>query len=625
MNEYTWTRSCTHKRLVSSYVGRPLPGTSHTDWFGLLVGFAVKCRTTENVRGMYDADPLQSDSTGPIPWRKRDRQWCQTCVHETYGKPISTNSTTPMDFSASWSLTRTPAVHELVDRTSAGRARVEDNARTRGCDPHEDQAPGRTATAIAQSQMLAARLQQPEAAAASSSCAQTPTPSARTRLSTIHGVSFSTSGPMMMPTTVDPSVAGGESACKRDVEHEQHCIEELCVGSTDVTIVRDVRDKCDARRLKCGIGDPESVLTSLHQAILKIAGEEYELQRFIDRKHQLILCESTPSHHVHIVRELGGASRDLERGTSTLGGCGVSVPTVHDICSGLRRPCSSGTLCESRLCQGTLLCESRKPSFSNRLYGCCATAATIPGPRKSSVTRTLSPRLQVLSWHSVLQFHEAELSLQEIEAHPKLARQCTVALVHAGLTSPPRRSLQEIEAYPQLVRQYAVALVHAGRTLSRHCARRSQEAELHQQLLQLLHRESEPCRLLVAQKTHLHQKNPVSPTTIFGTSTNCTTICGSGNSKNCSTAPCALLSSVSPDSVEPCPGRKPHRHSPSPARARPGCSTHRPTSRPGSAHCARTGTAGASTYFRSDKSPSQRHLDWSPKTIPSLNERMRAS
>ena len=419
---------------------------------------------------MYDADQLQSDSTGPDPVvdarppvvlnvRARDVRQADIDKFDDTDEFLGSVSPPPLEPHTDSCRAR---VGEFMARTSAGRARVEDNARKRGCDPHEDQAPGRTATAIAQSQMLAARLQQPEAAAASSSCAQTPTLSARTRLSTIHGVSFSTSEPMMMPTTVDPSVAGEESACKRDVEHEQHCIEELCVGSTDVTIVRDVRDKCNARRLKCGIGDPESVLTSLHQAILKNAGEEYELQRFVDRKHQLILCESTPSHHVHVARELGGASRDLERGTSTLGGYGLSVPTVHDICSGPRRPCSSGTLCESRLCQGTLLCESRKPSFSNRLYGCCATAATIPGPRKSSVTRTLSPRLQVLSWHSVLQFHEAELSLQEIEAHPKLARQCTVALVHAGLTSPPRRSLQEIEAYPQLVRQYAVATRSRG-------------------------------------------------------------------------------------------------------------------------------------------------------------------
>ena len=43
------------------------------------------------------------------------------------------------------------------------------------------------------------------------------------------------------------------------------------------------------------------------------------------------------------------------------------------------------------------------------------------------------------------------------------------------------------------------------RMLSRHYAGRSQDAELHQQLLQPLHRQSELCRLLRAKK------NPASP------------------------------------------------------------------------------------------------------------------
>ena len=59
--------------------------------------------------------------------------------------------------------------------------------------------------------------------------------------------------------------------------------------------------------------------------------------------------------------------------------------------------------------------------------------------------------------------------------------------------------------------------------------------------------------------------------------------------------------------------------SPSPSRARRGCSTLRSTSRPGSARCACSGTVGASTHFQSDKRPSQRHLGWSPKTNPSLS------
>ena len=111
------------------------------------------------------------------------------------------------------------------------------------------------------------------------------------------------------------------------------------------------------------------------------------------------------------------------------------------------------------------------------------------------------------------------------------------------------------------------------------------------------------------------QEDPASPedtassTTIFGTSTNC-----SAAQKTRRTAPqggCALLSPASPDA-----GRKPHRQSPSPSRARPGRSTHQPTSRAGWAHCARAGTVGASTHFQSDKRSSQRHLDWSPQDQP---------
>ena len=36
----------------------------------------------------------------------------------------------------------------------------------------------------------------------------------------------------------------------------------------------------------------------------------------------------------------------------------------------------------------------------------------------------------------------------------------TVALVHAGRTSPPRWSLQGIEAHPQLIGSALIALVH---------------------------------------------------------------------------------------------------------------------------------------------------------------------
>ena len=50
-----------------------------------------------------------------------------------------------------------------------------------------------------------------------------------------------------MPTTVDPSVAMKDSASERDVEHELHCIEDLCLGSTDVTAFADARSKCGGR------------------------------------------------------------------------------------------------------------------------------------------------------------------------------------------------------------------------------------------------------------------------------------------------------------------------------------------------------------------------------------------
>ena len=142
----------------------------------------------------------------------------------------------------------------------------------------------------------------------------------------------------------------------------------------------------------------------------------------------------------------------------------------------------------------------------------------------------------------------------------------------------------------------------------------------HKQGLQLLQRRRRSCLSFWAQKTHLHQKtlrirrqSLAPPPTVLPSAPQETR-------RTAPRAPCAHLSSASPDSVEPCPGKKPHRHSPLPARARLGCSTHRPTSRPGSAHFARTDTVGASTHFQSDKRPSQQHLDWSPKTNPSLNE-----
>ena len=99
--------------------------------------------------------------------------------------------------------------------------------------------------------------------------------------------------------------------------------------------------------------------------------------------------------------------------------------TLHDVCSGPRRPSSSGTLSEFRLCRGTLLCDSRKPRFSSRHCVCWSGSDVLTS--KQIQLHQNSPRVQVLSWHSALQFHEAELS-------PQFAWQCAVGLVHARLT-----------------------------------------------------------------------------------------------------------------------------------------------------------------------------------------------
>ena len=62
---------------------------------------------------------------------------------------------------------------------------------------------------------------------------------------------------------------------------------------------------------------------------------------------------------------------------------------------------------------------------------------------------------------------------------------------------------------------------------SRHSALQFQEAEFRQQTLQLLWR-----RRWAARKTLLSPGGTASSTTIFGTSTNCSIICGSGRPKN---------------------------------------------------------------------------------------------
>ena len=46
----------------------------------------------------------------------------------------------------------------------------------------------------------------------------------------------------------------------------------------------------------------------------------------------------------------------------------AAATALLPFCSGPRRPSFIGTLCEFRLCRGTLLCNSRRPSFPSRLH-----------------------------------------------------------------------------------------------------------------------------------------------------------------------------------------------------------------------------------------------------------------
>ena len=96
--------------------------------------------------------------------------------------------------------------------------------------------------------------------------------------------------------------------------------------------------------------------------------------------------------------------------------------------------------------------------------------------------------------------------------------------------------------------------------------------------------------------------------------------------------PCAHEPSASPDAVEPCPvenlpesllpllGRSRRRSIEDLLLERGSGAPHTGPPPLDAAHCARTGTVGASTHLKNDKRPSQRPLEWTPKTNPSPHE-----
>ena len=92
--------------------------------------------------------------------------------------------------------------------------------------------------------------------------------------------------------------------------------------------------------------------------------------------------------------------------TKSLNGCCIGGTVA--IFSRPRRPSFIGTLYEIWLCRGTLHCTSRRPSFPSRLYSCCSQSLWT----KRAQLHRHSLRVPALSWHSALQFQEAELSQQ---------------------------------------------------------------------------------------------------------------------------------------------------------------------------------------------------------------------
>ena len=68
----------------------------------------------------------------------------------------------------------------------------------------------------------------------------------------------------------------------------------------------------------------------------------------------------------------------------------TAAVAVHAICSGPKRPSSTGTLCEFRLRRGTVLCDCRRPSFTSKPCDCCDVGigrVLLSGPRGPGFTR----------------------------------------------------------------------------------------------------------------------------------------------------------------------------------------------------------------------------------------------
>ena len=92
--------------------------------------------------------------------------------------------------------------------------------------------------------------------------------------------------------------------------------------------------------------------------------------------------------------------------------------------------------CEFGLFRGSVLCDSRRPNFTGRLYGCCngGTVHVICyGPRRPSFTRTL--RYRILLWHFAFRFQEGELYQR--------------TLPHRILSWHSSLRFQDAELYPQ--------------------------------------------------------------------------------------------------------------------------------------------------------------------------------
>ena len=132
----------------------------------------------------------------------------------------------------------------------------------------------------------------------------------------------------------------------------------------------------------------------------------------------------------------------------------------------------------------------RKPCRSNSsgICDCCRDCfgrATSPGPTRAPPELSASSGCVAMpgGGASPADIASAVAAAPEVSASSGFITALCFAMP-GGVTASTISS----EVHPQLARQCAVALVHAGLTLSRHCARRSQEAELRQQLLQILHR-----------------------------------------------------------------------------------------------------------------------------------------